>query len=144
MRRALVPGGRLAAAVWPQPERAPLVALAFRVVARELELPPPGPGVPGPFSLADVPALEAAIAAAGFDDVRSETVSMEMELESADAYGEFMHDIAAPIHGLLAGRPSEQAKAVWAAIVDAAREFEREDGKVVMPGEAVCVVGRAD
>lgn len=144
MRRALVPGGRLAAAVWPQPERVPFVALAFSVVARELELPPPGPGVPGPFSLADVPGLEAAIAAAGFADVRSETVSLKVELDSAAAYGEFMHDIAAPIQGLLAARPPEQANAVWEAIVEAAREFERGDGKVVMPGEAVCVVGRAD
>lgn len=142
MRRALVPGGRLAAAVWPQPERAPMASLAFRVVAQELELPPPGPGVPGPFSLADIPALEAAIAAAGFADVRSETVLLESQFDSAEEYGAFMHDIAAPIHSMLAQRPAEQATAVWDAIVDAARSFERNDGKVAMPGEAVCVVGR--
>jgi enediyne biosynthesis protein CalE5 len=143
MRRALVPGGRLAAAVWAQPERAPFVSIAFRVVAQELELPPPGPGVPGPFSLADVAALEAAVRAAGFDDVRSETVAMEVEFESAEEYGAFMHDIAAPIHGMLAQRPAEQGKAVWDKIVDAARQFERDGGTIVMPGEAVCVVGRA-
>lgn len=142
IRRALVPGGRLAAAVWPQPERAPIASLAFRVVAQELELPLPGPGVPGPFSLADIPALEAAIDAAGFDDVRSETVALEVEFDSAEEYGAFMHAIAAPIHGMLAQRTPEQTKAVWDGIVDAARQFERDAGTVVMPGEAVCVVGR--
>jgi hypothetical protein len=117
------------------------VALAFQVVSRELELPPPGPGVPGPFSLADIDALEAAIAAAGFADVRSEPVNIEQEFDSAEDYGAFMRAIAAPINSALAERTPEEAEAVWAAIVEEARRFER-GGKVVLPGEAVCVAAR--
>jgi len=143
MRRVLVPGGRLAAAVWTEPERSPMVALAFRVASQRLELPPPGPGVPGPFSLADLPALEAVISAAGFEDVRSERVAIQVEYESAEEYGAFMRGIAAPIHGMLAGRPQEEAESVWDAIVDAARQFEEEGGRIVLPGESGCVTGRA-
>lgn len=142
MRRALRPGGRLAAAVWPQPDRAPAISLAFRVAAETLELPPPGPGVPGPFSLADIPALESAVAAAGFEDVRSEPVAIASEFESAEQYCAFMQDIAAPLQAMLVDRPAEQAELVWSRIVEAARGFERRDGTVLMPGEAVCLAAR--
>jgi ubiquinone/menaquinone biosynthesis C-methylase UbiE len=142
MRRVLVPGGRLAATVWTEPERSPMVALAMRVAAQRLELPPPGPGVPGPFALADLPALEAVISAAGFEDVRSERVAIQAEYESAEEYGAFMRDIAAPIHGMLASRPPEEAESLWDAIVDAARPFEQDGGRIVLPGETVCVVAR--
>jgi hypothetical protein len=74
--------------------------------------------------------------------VRSESVPLEVEFDSAEDYRDFMHAIAAPIHGLLAERPPEQAKAVWEGITEAARDFERDGGKVVMPGEAVCVAAR--
>lgn len=142
MRRALKPGGRLAAAVWGPPDRVPFLTVAFSTVSRMLELPPPGPGVPGPFSLADAPTLEAAIEAAGFDGGRSETVELEQEFASAEDYGAFFHAIAAPIHGMLADRTAEEAEAVWAAIVEEARRFARDDGRIVLPGEVICVAGR--
>ena len=141
IHRALRPGGRLAASVWGPPERTPFISLTFKVAARQLELPPPGPGVPGPFSLADAAALEASVAGAGFADVRSETVAIEQAFDAPEDYAAFMRAVAAPIQSVLATRPPEVADALWAAIAEEASSFER-DGKIVLPGEAICVAAR--
>ena len=55
--RLLRPGGALTASVWGPPPAVPILSQAFGIVAARLELPPPPPGVPGPFSMADPEAL---------------------------------------------------------------------------------------
>ncbi|MFQ5902870.1 MAG: class I SAM-dependent methyltransferase, partial [Candidatus Binatia bacterium] len=58
MGRLLIPGGRLAAAVWDVSDKVRTMSLYIGVARQVLGLPPPPPGTPSLFSLADVPALE--------------------------------------------------------------------------------------
>ncbi|MEW6544602.1 MAG: methyltransferase domain-containing protein [Nitrospirota bacterium] len=142
MHRLLKPGGRLAAAVWGPPPKVPFISLAMGTVRQQLQLPPPPPDVPGPFSLADVGVLERAFAQAGFREVRSEPLVLTFEWPSAEDYTRFQQDIAAPILALVAKEPPERQAAVWRAITEAARQHAGADGRVRMAGEAICVVAQ--
>lgn len=53
IRRALRPGGRLPFLCWSTPERNPYFLGTIDAWARWLGLPPPAPGTPGPFGLAE-------------------------------------------------------------------------------------------
>ena len=142
MRRVLSPGGRLAAAVWSEPHKVPYLSLPMRVIGEMIELPSPPPGAPGPFSLADVETLERALREAGFDNVRSEPITVQMEYTSAEVYVSATQDLAAPIAAMLADRPAELRRKVWHAVADAAAQYASADGSVRMPSEAICVVGQ--
>ncbi|MFQ5796398.1 MAG: class I SAM-dependent methyltransferase [Candidatus Bipolaricaulia bacterium] len=142
MRNLLTPGGRLVASVWDAPDKVPMVSLTFGVTGKILQLPPPPEGIPGPFSLADSTGLEQKLRQAGFTDVRSEWQTFTLELPSAEAYTNFIQDIAAPVNALLADRPAELQQEIWQAITDAAQAYAAADGSISMPNVAICVVGQ--
>lgn len=142
IRAVLTDGGRRAAAVWGPPEAVPGPAATFGAIARELGLAPPAPGTPGLFSLAGPGVLSDAMVAAGFTDVRSETLAVSWAFESPERYVEYLQDVSAPIHNLLADEPQERRDAVWRAVGDVAGQFETADGSVVMTSEALLVTGR--
>ena len=62
---ALVPSGKIAAAVWPALDKVPTINLAFLTVLKKLNLPPPSADTP-PFHLSDPLALQNALIKAGF------------------------------------------------------------------------------
>src|SRR6185436_17108461 len=51
IKRALVPGGRIAAIVYSTPERNAFFSIPVKLIRERAKLPPPLPGQPGPFSL---------------------------------------------------------------------------------------------
>ena len=143
MRQLLVPGGRLAAAVWADPPKVPLIGLAMGVVREVLRVPPPPAEAPGPFRLADAEALARTFLGAGFTEVRVERLTVTFEFPSAEAYARFQQDVAAPIAALLSQHPPERRAAVWQAVARAAHQrFAAADGRLRMPNETLCVVGR--
>lgn len=141
VHRALKRGARFAAAVWGPPERVPFLAIPHVVASRELKLPPPPPGTPGPFSLAAEGALEEVIASAGFSDVRTEVFSVAFEFASPREYASFLGDLSATLRKSLAEQPQAVQERVW-------REVEREgarhglpDGRLRLVNEVRCVSG---
>ena len=76
IHRLVASGGRLAAAVWAEPQAVPMLSLPMGVMRHMMDMPAPPPGAPGPFSLADAGTLEEALKQAGFTDVRSERLSV--------------------------------------------------------------------
>lgn len=142
MRRLLVPGGRFAASVWGPPERYPMATAAFGAVARVLELPPPAPGTPGLFSLADADALAGKLRVAGFADVHTETLLVRFELDSLEEYILFLQEVAAPINNLLADESPERRAQVWRAVGEANDQFVEADGRLHGSGESILVGGR--
>jgi enediyne biosynthesis protein CalE5 len=142
IRAALVADGRLAAAVWARSEQTPFVTLAVNTVMRELELPPPAPGTPGPLSLGDEDILEGRLREAGFADVRGERMTVDVEFASAAEYARFMRAVSAPLNKLLADKPGERQEEMWSAIARAAEAHAAADGSVSLPGELILGVGR--
>jgi SAM-dependent methyltransferase len=140
IRDALAAGGRFAAATWG--EQTPFLAVPLQTVAKELEVPPPAPGTPGPLSLTDSDALEGRLREAGFTDVRSERMMIDHEFASADEFVRFLRAIAAPIKKLLADKPKERQEEVWDAIARATEPYASPDGAVRLGGEVILVSGR--
>jgi SAM-dependent methyltransferase len=65
-RRALRPGGRVGAIVFAEPDRNGFFAVPIGIIRTRAELPPPAPGLPGPFSATGLGDL---LVEAGFHDV---------------------------------------------------------------------------
>jgi SAM-dependent methyltransferase len=139
--RLLVPGGALAAAVWGPPPAAPIVAFSFAAVSQRLELPPPPPGMPGPFSMADPVRLAAQLRTAGFVDVTVDEVVVPFRFASTAEYVGFSRAITPP--GLLdtirertgdAGDP-----ATWHAVGEAAHERFADGDGLLLPSTALCL-----
>ena len=140
---SLTPGGRMAAAVWDVPPKTPMVSLAMGVLQQMFQLPQPPAGAPGPFALADPSVLEEGLADVGFNDIRTERITVTIEFPSATEYTDFIGDVAAPVRAMLASQPAEKQAEAWRAIADAAGQFAGADGVVRMPNETILVAARA-
>lgn len=85
-RRVLRPDGRLALAVWSTAERNPWIAIAGRILSQLGLAPPPEPGAPGMFVLADEQRLRGLLEGAGFTVERVEEVPVLFEFDDVDDY----------------------------------------------------------
>jgi SAM-dependent methyltransferase len=136
----LKPEGRLAASVWgPQPDVQ--FSAAFPILAQELALPPPPPGRPGAFALADPDRLAAFVVGAGFRNVETGTVSIVFETDSPEHFTEFIRDVAPQLGTLLGGQPAPVQERIWGKVTDAYRRFEGPDGRVRTENRAIWVKG---
>ena len=129
-RRALRDGGRVAAVVYSTPERNEFFSVPVSIIRRRAQLPPPAPGQPGPFSLGAPGALETALTAAGFTDVRVEAVPSPLRLPSAAECVRFERESFGALHQMLAGVPAAQRPDVWAEVETALGRFQTGDGFV--------------
>jgi ubiquinone/menaquinone biosynthesis C-methylase UbiE len=139
LRAFLKPGGRLAASVWGRPPAVPMTAL-IPVIFAELNLPPPPPGRPGMFALADPDRLAALVAGAGFRDVATGTLQVVFATDSPEQFTEFIRDVA-PIAALVDGQPPEVQARVWRKVTEAWASFRDAAGRVRTENEAIWVVG---
>jgi ubiquinone/menaquinone biosynthesis C-methylase UbiE len=139
MRSGIVPGGRLAAAVWSRPEHVPIIEVR-RSVMRAFDLPP---SAVNPFSLSSPATLDAALSAGGFEEIHMETMSVAYTFGSVAEYIEYQQ----AVHGnrlahLHAPSPERQAE-FWSALAAKARAYAEPDGIVRLPSEALLVTARA-
>ena len=139
MRESLVPGGRIAAAVWTEPEKAPMVSMPIGVARKVLGLPPMPQNAP-PFNLADAKMLERIFVGAGFKNFKAERMALTFSIGSADEFARFQSEINGPIIAMLADKPQEKREEVWKAIREAARKYAGPDGSIMIDNEALCVV----
>ena len=135
----LKPGGRLVAAVWGPPAKAPLISAAPMTIMKALDVAPPPPGTPGVFALADPTPFVAELEAAGFSSVEVEDVEVAFTFDSAETYVEFMQDIAAPFNALLAGETEERRQEIWGMVGDAVRELVAGADGVATPNVSTVI-----
>lgn len=125
-RGALVPGGILAVACWASPAHNPWATVLATVLRRHVTVPPPPPGFAGPFGLDDPDRLMALLAAAGFDRIAVEALSLPMsDFERGSDFVEYRLDTAGPLGSLFRSLPLEQQRAL---ADEMAREVERIGG----------------
>ena len=137
IRSMLVPGGRVSAAVWSAPPKVPMLSVTLGVIQRELNIPPPPPGSPGPFSLADPDVLERTFADAGFTDMTTEPIAVDWEVASSEVYVTFIKEIAAPVAAMVGSEPPQRQREIWQAVEDAVSAFADDDGTIRLPNEAI-------
>jgi SAM-dependent methyltransferase len=128
MRRALRPGGRIAAVVYSTPDRNRFFSVPVSIIRTRAGLPAPEPGQPGPFSLGGPGVLAAALAEAGFRDVAVDAVAAPLCLPAAPDCVRFERESFGALHQMLAGVPEGERPVVWAEIEDALRSFETAQG----------------
>jgi SAM-dependent methyltransferase len=140
LRSFLVPGGRLAAAVWGPPARVPFAA-PVPVIRAELGLAPPPAGAPGPFALGDRARLATLVEAAGFREVATGTATATYRFASPDEATRWLRDVAPPITALVAGQPPEVEERVWARATAAWAPFTDAGGRVRLDNQVLWVTG---
>jgi SAM-dependent methyltransferase len=140
IHKTLVSGGKLAAAVWAEPIKVPQLDVALSTIRELLQLPPPPPDMPGPFSLADFNKLKNSLLQAGFSDILSENIQVTFEFDSAEDYVRFTQEIAAPVNAMLANESEDRKAQVWDTIADRVKaHYAKDDGQVKMDNEAICI-----
>jgi SAM-dependent methyltransferase len=126
-RAALREGGRYAAIVFAEPDRNGFFSIPIGIIRRRAQLPPPAPGLPGPFSAAT---LGEQLEAAGFRDVDVRRLPAPVVLESAAECTRLERESFGALHQMLAALSEAEREETWAEIEVALREFEGPDGFV--------------
>jgi ubiquinone/menaquinone biosynthesis C-methylase UbiE len=142
IRHLLITNGRLSAAVWSTPSKVPLIDLAFGTVRKQINAPPPPPGTPGPFALADAETLKQLFSQAGFNDIKVETVQITFEFDSPESYTKHIQQTATRIHEMLENQTAEVKKQAWDSITEAVWQYADSHGRVNLDNEVIYIVGR--
>ncbi len=141
--RSLKPGARFATSVWATPDKAPFVSMPMGIAQKVLQPPPPPPppDAPNMFKLGTPGLIESEFEKAGFREVQSSVLTLQLEIASPDEYADFMRDIAPPIRALVSDRTPEEQDAFWNAIRQGAQGYAGTDGSVKIPSDTILVVG---
>ena len=140
MKRALKPGGRVAAIVYGTAENNKFFSIPVAVIRRLANLPPPLPGQPGPFSLGGDGVMEEAFRKAGFTDVQSKTVPAPVRMKTAADCVRFEKESFGALHQMMAGLDQAGRDAAWWEIEQELKAFESPAG-FEGPCEMIVCVG---
>jgi SAM-dependent methyltransferase len=140
IRRALRPGGTVAAVVYGTADRNGFFSVPVGIIRRRASLGPPLPGQPGPFSLGAPGVVEEALRAAGFRDVRTRTVPSPVRMASAEECLRFERESFGALHQMLSGLEDAEREAAWDEVGEALRAFEGPEG-FVGPCEMIVAAG---
>lgn len=135
-RRVLRDGGPLAFAVWASPERNPWAALPAMTLVQRGHLPPPEPGAPGIFAMADPDRIRALVAGAGFGESELEEIAFDFRYADFDDFWDVLIRIAGPLARAIEALSEEERQATREAIEESVAPFRQEDGSYATP--ALC------
>ena len=137
LRRALVPGGRVAFACWRAPSENAWVRVPLEVTLRHVAAPPPPEkDEPGPFSFADSRRVEDILRAAGFGAIRVEAFDDDVVLSLDGVEGAVEFAMTAGMTARLLADASPETRS--AVRDDLHRELSR-----LVPSERVTLGGAA-
>ena len=138
----LVPGGRLAVAVWGPPARCPALSIPLATMGQFMELRSVTSSAAGLFGLGGEGVIEDELNFAGFADVRSRRLDLVFQWTSPEDFALFHEAVAVPIDGLIRSRPSEHSDEIRQALLETGRARAGADGGLRLEAEVVVVVGR--
>ena len=140
-RKAMVAHGRLVAAVWAEPERAPYFSFPRQVLRKYREVPPIDQLVPGPFRYADQNLLSRDFTVAGFSIEHIE--EQEVPVMEAATSEELITWVRAFVMRRLLEGLSDEIQSAWENdLLDQAESF-RDDGYFRLGGVTRIVVASA-
>ncbi|HEC11152.1 MAG TPA: class I SAM-dependent methyltransferase [Acidimicrobiales bacterium] len=130
IHHALRDGGRFATVTYSTATANEFFSIPVSIIRERAELPPPAPGQPGPFSLADPEVLGSELRAAGFGDIQVEVVDAPVLLPSAAECVRFERESFGALHQMLGGLDPDAREDVWIEIEKALGKFETSEGFV--------------
>jgi SAM-dependent methyltransferase len=128
-RRVLKDGGRLAFAVWGSPDENQWAFIPGRVLVERGHLPPPEPGMPGIFAMADPDRIKELVTGAGFAEPEIEQVEVKWPYGDAEDHWQFTLKLAGPLADKIGSLDEEERESV--------REQVRSGIEPVMEGGGV-------
>ena len=143
VRRVLKPGARLGVSVWGTGKEVPFISIAGAVAEEVGGIPKPPPGTPGPLRMGQAGELESALAAAGFGDVRCESVQVRMEFASVAVFVDFTREVSTTLRKTLESSTPELRDAVWKELGVRAAKYADSNGRVRFDNRAWCAGARA-
>jgi ubiquinone/menaquinone biosynthesis C-methylase UbiE len=111
-RRVLKEGGRLCFAVWTPPEENDWAFIPGKVLVERGHMPPPEPGAPGIFAMADPDRIRELTTGARFDEPELEQLEFEWPYEDAEAHWQFTLKLAGPLADAIKDLDEEEREAV--------------------------------
>jgi SAM-dependent methyltransferase len=126
-RAALRPGGRYAAIVFSEADHNRFFSVPIGIIRQRAELPPPAPGLPGPFSAV---ALGDLLESAGYSEVEVHRVEAPLRLASGAECAQLERESFGALHQMIAGLSEAEREETWAEVETALEEFDGPDGFV--------------
>ncbi|MGH2880397.1 MAG: class I SAM-dependent methyltransferase [Solirubrobacteraceae bacterium] len=142
-RRVLRPEGHVALAVWDSIERNPWALHPGAELIERGLAPPPAPGTPGPFALADKQGVRELLRAAGFQEVWVERLAFSQRAESFEEFWETTLDIARGFHDAVLARPEDEIAQIRKSLAKRLKPFTAGDGSLEIPMQALMGTGTA-
>lgn len=145
LRRWLAPGGRFAFAVWGPLDDNPWMTVTRAAVAEAMALAPVDPAVPGPFRYAEVTALPALLAQAGFAGIDVADWRQSLPVgpgPTAASAARFALAAFSQFSEQLAQAGDDAAQRALRALTAGFAPYQR-DGAVRMPARVHIVTGQA-
>jgi SAM-dependent methyltransferase len=142
-RRVLRPEGRVALAVWDTREVNPLLAAPTAVAVELGFTPPPPPGRPGPFALADREELEDVLATAGFAEIIVDTVDLTFTFASVDELWAQQVELSPTLADLTKTLTPADHYRLRDAFDEHLAQYVGEDGAVAVPARTLVAVATA-
>jgi enediyne biosynthesis protein CalE5 len=144
--RALLPGGRLACAVWAEASKVPFISFPLNMVMHELNVPPPPPGTPGPFALSDIHIIQDALYKARFTNIQYERLNVTFEFPRVEDYINYTKDIGSAIKIMLSKESAERQEEVWNIVTEQVRNnyaaVSNNLQHVRIDNECICVTAK--
>ncbi len=142
---ALISGGRFVFAVWAEASKVPFISFPMNIVMRELHIPSPPPGIPGPFALADISILQHALSNAGYTSIHFERLHVTFEFATVEDYINYTK-ATAPIKTMLSKESVERLEEVWSIVEEQVRnnytDGHSANQPVRMDNECICVAAK--
>lgn len=136
-KRVLHSGGPLAFAVWAAPEKNPWAGLPAKTLVERGHLPPPEPGAPGIFAMADPDRIRSLVEGAGFGPPELEEIAFEFNYKDFDDLWDALVRLAGPLARAIKALDEDERQATREAIEASVAPYRNENGSYTAP--ALCI-----
>jgi hypothetical protein len=120
--------------VWAGPEGNQWAVIARKALDVHGHMPPPEPGAPGLFSMADPARIRALVMEAGFSEPQIEEVTIEWRFEDFEAYWRFQTQLAGGVALTLSTLSGAEGAEVYATMEHEASAYRDAGGGYIFPG----------